>query len=155
MSENKEREAFEVWMMNGRDERPRDGYVVMMWHAWQARAALDRSAEGEEMIRFCPECGHLGEVSKPYIACCPDSLRARIVPKRFAEICAETFRLLIDKAPKVPEGYRLVRAEVRDELIRIGASMSIDTDASDEHAPRAEDAGAPYDAEAWRIGEAA
>lgn len=31
------------------------------------------------------------------------------------------------------------------------AGRPIDTDASDEHAPRAEDAGAPYDADAWRI----
>ncbi|WP_010089542.1 hypothetical protein [Burkholderia ubonensis] len=51
----------------------------------------------EEMIRFCPECGRLGDIPAGYEACCPDSSSARIVPKRFAELCAETFRLCVSQ----------------------------------------------------------
>ncbi|WP_249172064.1 hypothetical protein [Burkholderia vietnamiensis] len=49
----------------------------------------------EEMIRFCPECGHLGDITAGYEACCPDWSQARVVPKRFAELCAETFKLCV------------------------------------------------------------
>ncbi|WP_254224022.1 hypothetical protein [Burkholderia multivorans] len=51
----------------------------------------------EEMIRFCPECGRLGDIPAGYEACCPDWSQARIVPKRFAELCAETFRLCVSQ----------------------------------------------------------
>ncbi|KVR77342.1 hypothetical protein [Burkholderia ubonensis] len=54
-------------------------------------------APTEEMIRFCPECGRLGDIPAGYEACCPDSSSARIVPKRFAELCAETFRLCVSQ----------------------------------------------------------
>lgn len=53
------------------------------------------AAPAEEMIRFCPECGRLGDIPAGYEACCPDWSQARIVPKRFAELCAETFRLCV------------------------------------------------------------
>ena len=49
----------------------------------------------EETIRFCPECGRLGDVPAGYEACCPDWSQARVVPKRFAELCAETFKLCV------------------------------------------------------------
>ncbi|AOK63518.1 hypothetical protein WM29_30095 [Burkholderia ubonensis] len=49
----------------------------------------------EEMIRFCPECGCLGDIPAGYEACCPDWSQARVVPKRFAELCAETFKLCV------------------------------------------------------------
>ncbi|WP_254221771.1 hypothetical protein [Burkholderia multivorans] len=53
------------------------------------------AAPSEETIRFCPECGRLGDIPAGYEACCPDWSQARIVPKRFAELCAETFRLCV------------------------------------------------------------
>jgi hypothetical protein len=54
-------------------------------------------AATEEMIRFCPECGCLGNIPSGYQACCPDSSEARMVPKRFAAMCAETFQLCISQ----------------------------------------------------------
>ncbi|ABC36103.1 putative gp38 [Burkholderia thailandensis E264] len=51
----------------------------------------------EEMIRFCPECGRLGDIPADFKACCPDRSSARVVPKRFAELCAETFRLCVSQ----------------------------------------------------------
>ncbi|KVO49998.1 hypothetical protein [Burkholderia stagnalis] len=67
----------------------------------------------EEMIRFCPECGCLGDIAAGYEACCPDSSSARIVPKRFAELCAETFKLCVSQpygAPSVPAERRAAAA---------------------------------------------
>ncbi|KVT80624.1 hypothetical protein WK59_21570 [Burkholderia ubonensis] len=64
----------------------------------------------EEMIRFCPECGRLGDIPAGYEACCPDSSSARIVPKRFAELCAETFRLCVSQP------YPLSAVAPADEL---------------------------------------
>ncbi|KVO87165.1 hypothetical protein WL21_18760 [Burkholderia ubonensis] len=63
----------------------------------------------EEMIRFCPECGRLGDIPAGYEACCPDSSSARIVPKRFAELCAETFKLCVSQ----PYGAPSAQAEGR------------------------------------------
>lgn len=68
--------------------------------AEEISAALNAREVGtptEEMIRFCPECGCLGDIPVGYEACCPDWSHARIVPKRFAELCAETFRLCVSK----------------------------------------------------------
>ncbi|KVQ87305.1 hypothetical protein WK09_19900 [Burkholderia ubonensis] len=59
--------------------------------------AMAAAAPAEEMIRFCPECGRLGDIPAGYEACCPDWSQARIVPKRFAELCAETFRLCVSQ----------------------------------------------------------
>ncbi|ACH72943.1 hypothetical protein [Burkholderia cenocepacia] len=55
------------------------------------------AAQVEEMIRFCPECGRLADIPVGYEACCPDWSEARMVPKRFAELCAETFRLCVSR----------------------------------------------------------
>ncbi|KVC58932.1 hypothetical protein WT10_10490 [Burkholderia stagnalis] len=68
----------------------RTGFVAL--HVEQPAAAST-----EEMIRFCPECGCLGDIAAGYEACCPDSSSARIVPKRFAELCAETFKLCVSQ----------------------------------------------------------
>ncbi|WP_258170599.1 hypothetical protein [Burkholderia cepacia] len=63
----------------------------------------------EETIRFCPECGCLGDIPAGYEACCPDSEHARIVPKRFAELCAETFKLCVSQ----PYGAASAQADGR------------------------------------------
>lgn len=55
------------------------------------------ASANEPVIRFCPECGCLGEVPAGYEACCPDSSHARVVPQRFAELCAETFKLCVSQ----------------------------------------------------------
>ncbi|VWD14385.1 gp38 [Burkholderia aenigmatica] len=60
-------------------------------------AEQSATAQVEEMIRFCPECGRLGDIPAGYEACCPDWSYARIVPKRFAELCAETFKLCVSQ----------------------------------------------------------
>ncbi|WP_231136680.1 hypothetical protein [Burkholderia multivorans] len=65
------------------------------WQIWQAACAA--TAPAEEMIRFCPECGRLGDIPAGYDACCPDWSQARIVPKRFEELCAEAFRLCVSQ----------------------------------------------------------
>ncbi|KVF08959.1 hypothetical protein WJ04_09005 [Burkholderia vietnamiensis] len=66
--------------------------------AWNRRPVEQHeAAPAEEMIRFCPECGRLGDIPAGYEACCPDWSEARVVPKRFAELCAETFKLCVSQ----------------------------------------------------------
>ncbi|WP_185734200.1 hypothetical protein [Burkholderia stagnalis] len=74
-----------------------------------ARVEQPAAAPIEEMIRFCPECGRLGDIPAGYDACCPDSSQARVVPKRFAELCAETFRLCVSQP------YRTATSATADE----------------------------------------
>ena len=50
------------------------------------------AASAEPLIRFCPSCGHLGDVSPPHLACCPDHGDARMVPTKFARQCQRLFR---------------------------------------------------------------
>ncbi|EEE04603.1 hypothetical protein [Burkholderia multivorans] len=81
---------------------PRDvaAYCAFLWHHNELTASpveQPAAAPIEEMIRFCPECGRLGDIPAGYEACCPDWSQARIVPKRFAELCAETFRLCVSQ----------------------------------------------------------
>lgn len=68
------------------------------WEAWQsARAPQAVRALTEPVVRFCPECGSIGEVPSSNINCCPDGSAARYVPQKFAEICQHTFHMLIGK----------------------------------------------------------
>ncbi|MBH9662033.1 hypothetical protein JAO06_12585 [Burkholderia multivorans] len=87
---------------NGSKDERREARSAI--HSFYRRALLAASpveqpaaAPVEEMIRFCPECGRLGDIPAGYEACCPDWSQARIVPKRFAELCAETFRLCVSQ----------------------------------------------------------
>jgi hypothetical protein len=77
--------------------------------ASQEDAYLARQAQAEpteEMVRFCPHCARIGEVGAQYRDCCPDGSAARVIPKRLAEVCRDTFRLAIDNvaAPVAPAG---------------------------------------------------
>jgi hypothetical protein len=53
----------------------------------------------EELIRFCPDCGHLGDVPKTARDCCPDGQHARMVPSNFAMSCHATFMRCISRTP--------------------------------------------------------
>jgi hypothetical protein len=81
------------------------------------RAALERAvqpAPTEEMIRFCPECGCLGDIQAGYHACCPDSSHARVVPKRFAELCRDTFKLCVSQPYPPAQTERALTDDARD-----------------------------------------
>ncbi|PND31595.1 hypothetical protein C1I89_22440 [Achromobacter pulmonis] len=47
------------------------------------------------MTRFCPGCGHVGDVADGHLDCCPDGSSARMVPKSIAEKCRAAFLLAI------------------------------------------------------------
>jgi len=49
----------------------------------------------EELARFCPACGSVGEVGPGYRDCCPDGSEARLIPKRLAEKCHELFKVAL------------------------------------------------------------
>lgn len=57
----------------------------------------DQNAATEELVRFCPECGKIGEVDAKYQDCCPEGSSSRVVPKSFAEICRKTFKDLVNR----------------------------------------------------------
>ena len=47
--------------------------------------------DAEMLVRFCPECGHVGPVASGYTNCCPDGINAREIPGKLAEQCRELF----------------------------------------------------------------
>lgn len=51
--------------------------------------------EAEELVRYCPSCGSIGEVEARYRDCCPDGSDARHIPRSLAEKCRETFKFAI------------------------------------------------------------
>lgn len=56
------------------------------------------TAEQQELlVRFCPGCGSVGEVDKKYRNCCPDGIKARMIPKALADDCHRLFDLAIGK----------------------------------------------------------
>lgn len=79
------------------DAADRNGILKLIERLAACPSSQPAAAPIEEMIRFCPECGRLGDIPAGYEACCPDWSQARIVPKRFAELCAETFRLCVSQ----------------------------------------------------------
>ncbi len=61
----------------------------------------------EPMTRFCPGCGSVGEVDrKKFRDCCPDGVRARVIPAKLAEKCHDLFQVALQAAsqPEVEQG---------------------------------------------------
>lgn len=67
------------------------------------------TGQAEELVRYCPECGHIGDVGTEHRDCCPDGSHARRVPKKFAEMCQATFRMAI--APQAATGAQGLTVE--------------------------------------------
>lgn len=73
----------------------------------------------EPLIRFCPGCGSVGEVGTEYYDCCPDGIKARVIPERLAQHCHDLFQLALQgaAAPSVPDGWKLVPVEPTPEML--------------------------------------
>jgi hypothetical protein len=74
------------------------------------------AAPGEPMTRFCPGCGRIGAVSENVRDCCPDGIRARLIPESLAQHCRDLFYLalhthIVDETAAEP------RAPLSDEQI--------------------------------------
>lgn len=72
-------------------------------------AQAGQVAPAEEMARFCPACGLVGDVESDYCDCCPDGNEARRIPKSLAEKCRELFKAALNSGSAagqvaVPEG---------------------------------------------------
>ena len=82
-------------------ERPDGAYFLA--HEVEARCAsaapvaaqAGQGASSEELARFCPACGSVGDVGPAYRDCCPDGNEARRIPKRLAEKCHELFKVAL------------------------------------------------------------
>jgi hypothetical protein len=75
-----------------RDNMPRVGTKLF---AGPAAAQAGQVAPAEELARFCPACGSVGDVGPAYRDCCPDGNEARRIPKRLAEKCHELFKVAL------------------------------------------------------------
>lgn len=86
------------------------------------RFVKGKDANQEVMVRFCPECGSLGDVPAGARDCCPDGSHARVVPKKFAEICKATFKMAI--TPSAPAVDDPARDDLLGELYHIAREKS-------------------------------
>ena len=75
-----------------RDNMPRVGTKL---YAEPVAAQAGHAAPSEELARFCPACGSVGDVGPAYRDCCPDGNEARLIPKRLAEKCHELFKVAL------------------------------------------------------------
>ena len=73
------------------------GYDASHLEAY-ALAAIEAYKAQKDLIRFCPECGSLGEVPFSARDCCPDGSHAAHMPRKTAESCARLFRDLLAAA---------------------------------------------------------
>ena len=51
--------------------------------------------EKTKLTRYCPECGHVGDVNAKHINCCPDGSAAFSVPEKYAQELRNGFMALI------------------------------------------------------------
>jgi hypothetical protein len=75
-----------------RDNMPRVGTKLFIEPVAEQAAQV---APAEELTRFCPACGSVGDVGPAYRECCPDGNEARRIPKRLAEKCHELFKVAL------------------------------------------------------------
>lgn len=52
----------------------------------------------EQLTRFCPGCGSVGEVDAKFRDCCPDGSQARVIPVALANKCHDLFQLALASA---------------------------------------------------------
>lgn len=81
----------------------RQGEAYELGYAEGVNRSKREQAEQEPLVRFCPGCGSIGEVDSKYRDCCPDGIKARLVPSRFAEECQGLFNLAIGNVAPVRE----------------------------------------------------
>lgn len=62
----------------------------------RARRAAHQAAQA--VVRYCPECGHVGDVSKEHRNCCPDGSSAFMVPEKYAQELRAGFKALLAAA---------------------------------------------------------
>ena len=48
-------------------------HVCFMHDLEPAKAEPITSDPAPDNVRYCPECGHVGDIEPGYLACCPDS----------------------------------------------------------------------------------
>jgi hypothetical protein len=58
-------------------------------------AQAGQVAPVEELVRFCPACGNVGDVGPGYHDCCPDGSEARRIPRPLANKCRELFEVAL------------------------------------------------------------
>ena len=54
--------------------------VQATWWAWNA-ALAEAKKGGPGLVRYCHECGHIGEIEAPHFDCCPDGKGRYVHPE--------------------------------------------------------------------------
>lgn len=78
-------------------DKPLEATSAQDWRGRAKKAAgwAISNAEHElrrKYVRYCFECGHVGEVGKEHRDCCPDGIHAVYVPQEVAEQARIGFR---------------------------------------------------------------
>jgi len=75
-----------------------DAYKLLVGYVNRRNSVAAQAAHvapAEELARFCPACGSVGDVGPAYRDCCPDGNEARPIPKRLAAKCHELFKVAL------------------------------------------------------------
>ena len=88
--------------VTGQDREHLLAFGRAAFEAGQSSKCLHQIAEPAEnnLTRFCPECGHVGEVSNMHRDCCPDGSHAFMVPAKYAHELRDGFKALLHNAQR-------------------------------------------------------
>ena len=64
--------------------------------------------------RYCPECGHVGDVGPEHRDCCPDGSSALMAPTKYAQELRAGLKALLATSPAQAAQWETVRQAVRD-----------------------------------------
>ena len=77
------------------------------------------TSQATTRTRFCPECGHVGEVSADHRDCCPDGSHAFMVPAKWAQDLRAVFLARFSQAAPAAVAVPDERAALRDAEARL------------------------------------
>lgn len=102
------------------------------WFNGLTAEAAEQREQGQA-VRFCPECGSIGEVPEGFRDCCPDGSHARYVHPVIADMAQGGFHAMLNSlaAPPTPpagvlDEFVLVPVEPTDEMRDAGNEIILD-----------------------------
>jgi len=84
-------------------------------------AQAGQVAPAEELTRFCPACGSVGDIGPEYRDCCPDGNESRRIPESLAEKCRELFKAALHSG--VAAGQVAVPEMTDEQIVAVWQSM--------------------------------
>lgn len=92
-----------------------------------------RKGHGKDAVRYCPDCGHVGEVDAKHRDCCPDGSHARMVRPDIAEQANLGFHARLAKPVDEREALQsildLLTPSIDRQIFKLnGQTLSADND---------------------------